>query len=69
MSIEQISHISLSALNTLTYNQRSSLDRDHINAIQETVNMLSSVVRNSSFAYRINWLTIIAINVMFQFVK
>lgn len=58
MSIEQISHIPLAALNKLTYEQRSSLDRDHINAIQGTVNILSSVLSNSGLVYHINWLTV-----------
>lgn len=57
MSIDQLSHLSLSAINALTYAQRSSLNREQINAIQGTGRTLSSVLNNDGCNnYRTTWL-------------
>jgi len=58
MSIEQLSHLSLSAINALTYAQRSSLDREQIKAIQETAMTLGSVLNDSCFTSRTTWSTV-----------
>ncbi|KAE9526234.1 hypothetical protein AGLY_013865 [Aphis glycines] len=57
MSIEQISHLSLSAVNALTYAQRSSLDREQIKAIQETANTLGAVLNDGRSTSRTTWST------------
>lgn len=46
MSIEQLSHLPLSAINALTYAQRTSLNREQIKVIQGTGKTLSSVLNN-----------------------
>jgi len=48
MSTEQLSHLSLSAINSLTRAQRSSLNHDQIEAIRGTVKTLGSVLNNGS---------------------
>jgi len=59
MSIEQLSHLSLSAVNALTYAQRSSLNREQITAIQETANTLGSVLNDGCcFTSRTTWSTV-----------
>lgn len=58
MSIEQLSHLSLSAINSLTYAQRSSLDRQQIEAIKGTVKTLGSVLNNSNFTCCTDWLMV-----------
>ncbi|XP_060834630.1 uncharacterized protein LOC132917762 [Rhopalosiphum padi] len=58
MSIEQLSHLSLSAVNALTYAQRSSLDREQIKAIQETANTLGAVLNGGRFTSRTAWSTV-----------
>jgi len=59
MSIEQLSHLSLSAINALTYAQRSSLNYEQIAAIQGTVKSLGSVINISDVSGRATWLTVI----------
>lgn len=46
MSIEQLSHLSVSAVNALTYAQRSSLDREQLKTIQRSMNTFISVLDN-----------------------
>ncbi|KAL5243533.1 hypothetical protein ACI65C_010943 [Semiaphis heraclei] len=60
MSIEQLSHLSLSAVNALTHAQRSSLDREQTTAIQETAKTLGSVLINGGccLASRTTWSTV-----------
>jgi len=59
MSIEQLSHLSLSAVNALTHAQRSSLDRKQITAIQETAKTLGSVLNDGCcFPCRTTWSTV-----------
>ncbi|CAI6343290.1 unnamed protein product [Macrosiphum euphorbiae] len=46
MSIEQLSHLSLSAVNALTHAQLSSLDREQIRAVEETAKTLGSALND-----------------------
>jgi len=55
MSTEQLSHLSLSAINSLTHAQRSSLDREQIEAIQDTAKTLGSVLNNSVSMCHTTW--------------
>lgn len=55
MSKDQLSHFSLSAINALTYVQRSSLDNEQIEAIQGTVKTFGSVLNKSNFTHKMTW--------------
>lgn len=58
MSVDQLSHLSLSAINALTYAQRSSLDREQMKAIQGTARTLGSVLASDGCIVHANcWLT------------
>lgn len=58
MSIEQLSHLSLSAVSQFTYAQRSSLSSEQIRAIQGTVKTLGSVLNNGGYSCHTTWLTV-----------
>ncbi|XP_025207387.1 otoancorin-like [Melanaphis sacchari] len=58
MSTEQLSQLSLSAVNALTHAQRSSLDRQQIEAIQETANTLGAVLNDGCFTSHTTWPTV-----------
>lgn len=58
MSTEQLSHLSLSAINSLTHAQRSSLDPEQIEAIRNTVKSLGSILSNGSSMRHVTWLKV-----------
>lgn len=55
MSTDQLSHLSLSAVNALSYAQRSSLDHKQLEAIQGTGKAFGSVLTSSGFVCHGNW--------------
>ncbi|XP_025425491.1 otoancorin-like [Sipha flava] len=60
ISADQLSHLSLSAVNALTPAQRSSLDLEQTKAIQGTVKTFGSVLRSGSSFVRANHWSIYA---------